>query len=253
MRSRPVLALVILIPLLVIVGFGIYLLGLAGELPGQIDPTPISAGITPFAALEGTAAASPAGSPPAAAASATPVTGGSTYAIVGDQSVVRYVVREKLAGVAVDSDAVGETNAVSGQFSLDAAGQPLPGATFQVDLRLLKSDKVRRDNDVKKLFLETDQYPIATFVLRQVTNLSGPLEDGDKVTGSVIGDLTAHGVTKPVTWDATVKRQGDTLTGDATTSFTFADFGMPVPNIYGMVSARDPVTLEIEFTARRAD
>jgi hypothetical protein len=55
-----------------------------------------------------------------------------------------------------------------------------------------------------------------------------------------------------VTWQTTVTRQGDTLTGKATTSFPFADFDMPVPNIYGMVSARDPITLELDFTATRS-
>ena len=234
-----------------VAGFGLYLLGLAGDLPGQGEPTPSSAGITPFAELAGSASATTGSSPAAIAPHATPGAGQSAYVIVGNQSIVRYLVREKLAGVAVDSDAVGETNAITGQITFDGAGNPVPGSRFQVDLRLLQSDKVRRDNDVKKLFLETDTFPIATFVLRQVTDLSGPLREGEAVHGSVTGDLTAHGVTRPVTWDTTVERQGETLTGNATTSFAFADFGMSVPNIYGMVSARDPITLAVEFTARR--
>jgi polyisoprenoid-binding protein YceI len=88
-------------------------------------------------------------------------------------------------------------------------------------------------------------------VFRQVTDLSGPLRNGETVHGAVTGDLTVHGVTRSVTWDTTVEQQGDTLTGQATTSFAFAEFGMAVPNIYGMVSARDPITLEVVFTARR--
>jgi|SRR5829696_6296202 len=250
MRSRRVLALVVLAPLIIVAGFGLYLLGLAGDLPGQVEPTPSSAGITPFAEVAGSELATTGSSPAAIAPHATPGADQSAYAIVGDESTVRYIVREKLAGVAVDSDAIGETNAVTGQISFDAAGNPVSGSSFQVDLRLLQSDKVRRDNDVKKLFLETDKFPIATFVLRQVTDLSGPLRNGETVHGSVTGDLTAHGVTRSVTWDTTVERQGDTLKGNATTSFAFADFGMSVPNIYGMVSARDPITLEVEFTAR---
>jgi polyisoprenoid-binding protein YceI len=251
MRFRRVLALVVLAPLLLVAGFGLYLLGLAGDLPGQVEPTPSSAGITPFAELAGSESATIESTPAATASLATPGAGDSAYVIVGDQSIVRYIVREKLAGVAVDSDAVGETNAITGQITVDSAGNPVPGLSFQVDLRLLQSDKVRRDNDVKKLFLETDKFPMATFVFRQVTDLSGPLRDGAMVHGSVTGDLTAHGVTRSVTWDTTVEQHADTLTGHATTSFPFADFGMSVPNIYGMVSARDPITLEVAFTAKR--
>jgi polyisoprenoid-binding protein YceI len=251
MRSRRALALTLLVPILVVVGFGLYLLGLAGELPGQVAPTPISAGITPFADLASgkpaTAASPLLADPPASPAEAT-----TLFSVAADQSLARYIVREKLAGVAVDSDAVGETNAIEGQIGLDADGNPVPGSTWKVDLRLLKSDKERRDNDVKKLFLETDKYPIATFVVGAVTHLSGPLVDGATVQGEVSGELTAHGVTRPVTWQTTVTRQGDTLTGKATTSFPFADFDMPVPNIYGMVSARDPITLELDFTATRS-
>ncbi|HEU0113358.1 MAG TPA: YceI family protein [Thermomicrobiales bacterium] len=261
MRRWRALALIALIPVLVVAGFGVYLLSLAGELPGQVAPTPISAGVTPFAvASAGQSAAvpapatpvgTPAADPGAAAPAASPIAGGRVYAIVGAQSQVRYVVHEKLAGVPVDSDAVGATRAIDGQIDLDAAGRPLPGSTVRVDLRTLTSDKVRRDNDVKRLYLETDKYPIATFVVRRFDGLSAPLRDGESATGRVVGDLTAHGVTKSVVWNVSGVLTGDTLSGHATTTFTFETFDMPVPDIAGMVSARDPVTLQFDFTAKR--
>ena len=86
---------------------------------------------------------------------------------------------------------------------------------FRVNLRTLTSDKVRRDNDVKRLYLETDKYPIATFVVRRIDALSAPLRDGQTATGRVVGDLTAHGVTKSVVWDVTATRSGETLSGHA--------------------------------------
>src|SRR5690348_6112594 len=125
------LGLLALIPLGISAGFGLYLLSLAGELPGQVAPTPISAGVTPFAvatAAPQLSAASPAvdaTSARSAGGSATPVAspgpGGAAYAIVGAQSQVRYVVQEKLAGVPVDSNAVGSTRAIDGQIVLDAS------------------------------------------------------------------------------------------------------------------------------------
>jgi polyisoprenoid-binding protein YceI len=147
--------------------------------------------------------------------------------------------------------AVGETHAIIGEIAFDAAGRPLAGSAFQVDLRTLKSDKVRRDNDVKRFFLETDTYPIATFVVTEVNGLEGGLADGQPQSFAVVGDLTAHGVTRLITWEATATMTGDTLVGQATTTFSFADFDMSVPNIAGMVSASDPVRLEIEVVARR--
>jgi polyisoprenoid-binding protein YceI len=247
-------------------------------LPWQVDPTPIASQITPFAGLAtnsdpplgvvapgspaaggGTPAASPIGSPsaspeasPVASPVASPAAGGAAvYAIDGARSEVRYVVREQLAGFSTDSDAVGTTHAIVGAIAFDANGLPTTGSTFKVDLRTLTSDKVRRDNDIKKYYLETAKFPVATFVFREVQGLTGPLVDGQTVPLKIVGDLTAHGVTKSITWDATASRAGDTLTGKASTTFRFEDFGMDVPDIAGMVSAQNPIRLELDITADR--
>jgi polyisoprenoid-binding protein YceI len=261
MNRRRVIIAVAAVPLLVVVGFGIYLLGLGGYLPGQVDPTPIGAGITPFADLVGTIATPLASPETRATPGATPLAPGASpiaspapavaYVIAGEESRVRYVVQEELAGFPGPTMAIGETQAIAGEIGFDTAGNPLAGSAFQVDLRTLKSDKVRRDNDIKRFFLETETYPIATFVITAVEGLAGGLIEGQPQSFRIVGELTAHGVTRPVTWEATATLTGDTLTGSATTTFLFADFDMNVPNIAGMVSARDPIRLEVEVVATR--
>lgn len=67
-RRHPIVSLVaatIVIVLIVIVGYGGYLAGQAGELPWQSQPTRIA--ITPFAGIPGfdPAASTPAAKPPA--------------------------------------------------------------------------------------------------------------------------------------------------------------------------------------------
>ncbi len=273
-----VLLLIVAVPVLAAGGFGVYLLSLAGDLPWQVDPTPISSQITPFAGLAagsdpplgvsapgspaatgGTPAASPSASPgasPAASPAASPVAspaagGAAVFAIDGKRSEVRYRVREQLAGFSTDSDAVGTTHAIAGSIAFDGNGLPAAGSAFKVDLRTLTSDKVRRDNDIKKYYLETAKFPVATFVFREVQGLTEPLAEGQSVPLKIVGDLTAHGVTKSITLDATATRTGDTLTGKASTTFRFEDFGMDVPDIAGMVSAQNPIHLELDVTAVR--
>ena len=68
-RWGRVIAVLVLIPALIALGFGLYLGSLAGELPWQEDPTRIA--ITPFADLPGSGAADDS---PTAAASPTPDT-----------------------------------------------------------------------------------------------------------------------------------------------------------------------------------
>ena len=64
-RRNRIIAVAVLVPVLVAVGFGLYLASLAGELPLQADPTRIA--ITPFADIPGF------GAPTEAPSSATPV------------------------------------------------------------------------------------------------------------------------------------------------------------------------------------
>src|SRR5206468_677201 len=74
-RIGGIIAGVIAIPVLVIAGFAIYLLGQAHDLPWQTQPTAISRAVTPFANLGGT-------TPPTTAAT-TVATPSSTAGVPG--------------------------------------------------------------------------------------------------------------------------------------------------------------------------
>jgi hypothetical protein len=41
--------------------------------------------------------------------------------------------------------------------------------------------------------------------------------------------------------------KGQELVGAATTSFTFADFGMTVPHVFTVLSVEDHIQLELDF------
>jgi hypothetical protein len=71
-RWAQVLAVVVLVPLIAVVGFGIYLASLAGDLPWQTDPTRVAVGITPFADIPGFTAPTQAPALDAAAATSSP-------------------------------------------------------------------------------------------------------------------------------------------------------------------------------------
>src|SRR3954451_12693850 len=183
------------------------------------------------------------GSLPADVAAAT------IYTIVPDESAARYRAQEELAQVGAN-EAVGETQAIAGQIAFDANGMPVPCSRIDVDLRTLKSDEARRDNYLYKNTLQTEQYPLATFVLRGVEGMNGPLVDGQATPVILKGDLTLRDVTKPVAWEADVTLNGDTLTGKAATSFTMEDFNIEKPSVPVVLSLDDTLKLEIDLTAR---
>ncbi|MFJ7882496.1 YceI family protein [Pseudomonas sp. NPDC096917] len=116
-----------------------------------------------------------------------------------------------------------------GTFSWDSA-KP---ADSKIDITLqtasLFSNHAERDKHIaSKDFLDVAKYPEATFKSTKV------VPTGDK-TADVTGDLTLHGVTKPVTFKATFNGEGKDPWGgeragfNATTTLSLNDFGIKGP------------------------
>ncbi|MCL6649140.1 MAG: YceI family protein [Chloroflexi bacterium] len=167
-------------------------------------------------------------------------------------SEARFRVTEQLAGRNLPSDAVGTTRAVSGTVVL-RGGQAVPDQSrITVDLRTLRTDQPQRDNFIQRNTLETQQYPLATFVLREVRNLPVPLPTSGEYTFQLVGDLTIHGVTQPASWETTATFTPQQVQGLAKSTWKFADFGMTPPRVPLVLSLEDNIRLEIDFVATRA-
>jgi polyisoprenoid-binding protein YceI len=173
------------------------------------------------------------------------------YAIVPEESTARYRVQEELAQVG-ESEAVGETQAIIGQFGFGEDALPLPCSRFDVDMRTLQSDQARRDNYLYQNTLEAETYPLATFVLRDIEGMDAPLADGQEATLRLIGDLTLRDVTKLVAWEANVTLIDGALAGTAATMFEMPDFGIEPPSVPVVLSLDETIQLEVDFTARAA-
>ena len=195
--------------------------------------------------------ASPTTAPAATqGASGTPLVAGQirlAFAPTGNEA--RYRVREQLADVSLPSDAIGKTSAVSGSIVINAdRAVANDQSKIVVDLTGLTSDRGQRDRFVQNNLLQTRTYPTAEFVPIGVTGLASPLPASGDVTFQLTGDLTVHGTTHPVTWSVkATAANGTDLTGTATTSFTFADFGISQPRVPVVLSVEDTIKLELDF------
>ncbi len=199
---------------------------------------------TPTAVPAATAAAPAAATPPGAAVSGDTL----RFVVIPEDSQARYRVREQLANRDLPNDAVGATNIISGALVIDANGTLVPGGSqFVIDMSTLQSDSSRRDGYVRDNVLQTSQYPNVTFVPTAINGLPSPLPTSGEGTFEMTGDLTIRDVTRPATWAVTLRREGDTLTGQATTSFTFADYNIPQPRVPILLSLQDLIKLEFDF------
>jgi polyisoprenoid-binding protein YceI len=176
----------------------------------------------------------------------------NSFAIVAEASEARYRVTEQLAGRSLPNDAVGTTKAVAGAIVIGADGAVVAEQSkITVDLSKLESDSGQRDNFVKRNTLQVSQFPNATFVPTKVEGLSRPLPTSGEVRFTLSGDLTVRGVTKPVTWDVVAQAGAQQVSGTATTTVTFQDFGMTPPKVGPVLGVEDQLTLEMDFRANR--
>ena len=180
---------------------------------------------------------------------ALPATGALQLVVTPEGNEVRYRIREQLVGVDLPNDAVGVTKDVSGGITLDATGKVVPSASrFEVNVATLKSDKDRRDGYVRGRILQTTENPTVVLSPTALRGLSVPLPTSGTQTFSLLGDLTVRGVTKPTTWQVKATFNGATVTGTASTAFTFAEFGLSQPRVPVVLSVSDSITLEYDFS-----
>ena len=206
-------------------------------------------------ASAGTLAAQRAGGPPPAAPGGRPQSPPWAAAAIRlkvvDGSTAQYRVREQLAGIPFPSDAVGKASGVSGTIEFAADGSIVSSRSkLIVDLRTLTSDQEMRDGFIKSpQILNVEQYPLAEFVPKRVVGLSWPFPQGmqGQAGFQLIGDMTAHGVTKEVTWNVIATFGGGHVSGRADTELTFDTFGIPKPKLARLLSVDDAIKLEIEL------
>jgi polyisoprenoid-binding protein YceI len=205
----------------------------------------------------GSSTSQPAAAPtaaPAAAAPAAPLANGThTFTIVPEQTEASYQVQEQFLSRDLPNQAIGKTNAVTGELQFSLGGKPSGKVTnITVDLSKLTSDERRRDNRIRQQWLESNKYPNAVFTSTDAQGLPETYTEGQDVNFKLTGDMTIRDVTKPVTFDVTGKLVGDTITGSATTQILMKDFGIDPPSVAGMLTVKDGVTIKLNFTAKEA-
>jgi polyisoprenoid-binding protein YceI len=215
-------------------------------------PTAAPAAVAPITAPADAPTAAASNAPTAAAA---PSAAGSarTFTIVPEQTEASYQVQEKFLNRELPNMALGKTNAVTGELQVSLDGKPSGKVTkISVDLRTLTSDQSRRDNRIRTQWLESEKYPFAEFTSTDVQGIPDSYTEGQEVSFKLTGDMKIRDVTKPVTFDVKGKLEGDTITGSATSKILMKDFGFDPPNVAGMLTVEDGVTVTINFTAKEA-
>ncbi|HEU5152961.1 MAG TPA: YceI family protein, partial [Iamia sp.] len=128
-----------------------------------------------------------------------------------------FRIEEELAAIG-STTAVGRTDAVTGEVAIE--GSTLTAAAFEVDLTTITTETSMRDDQVQRA-LETDTHPTATFSLTEPVELGSGAATGEPIAVTAEGELTVHGVTRPVELAIEAQLVDGTVVLVATTEVTF--------------------------------
>ncbi len=113
---------------------------------------------------------------------------------------------------------------LDGAFAYDPASWADTKATINIDPTSIDTNVAGFDKTIANSYLEAGKYPAITFVTSKIEGADGH--------GTVTGDLTFHGVTRPVALDVTFNGFGPGLLGagtrmgfSGTTHIKRSDFG----------------------------
>jgi len=179
-----------------------------------------------------------------------------TYAVVPAESRVSvHVGRAGLFGFAGHEHEVSGAVA-QGEIVADEDDLARSTVSLEFDAAQLKvTGRGEPAGDVPKVqakmlgpeALDVSRYPSVTF---RSTAVSGAAAGTESWELQVRGDLTLHGVTRPVTLPVRVSRAGDGLTATARATIRHTDFGMKPVSVAGVVKVKNELTLEFAIAAR---
>ncbi len=173
------------------------------------------------------------------------------YRINPESSEVTFFLQEDLRGVR--TDVVGTTSEVAGDIILDfsnPAGSQV--GTIRINARTLATDNDFRNRALRAEILQSasDEYEFIEFVPTGLTGVPASIIVGETYTVEIIGDLTMVGNTNPVTFTTDVTVASDQqISGTATTSVQYADWGIIIPSVPSVANVTEDVTLTISFVA----
>jgi polyisoprenoid-binding protein YceI len=120
----------------------------------------------------------------------------------------------------------------------------------------LETDNEFRNRALRGQILQADrpEYEFATFTPINLIGLPESVTVGEAFSFQILGNLNLHGVSREVTFDATLTPISETeISGTAHTVVLYRDFGMSIPEAPGVADISDDVRLEIDFTAQTAN
>jgi polyisoprenoid-binding protein YceI len=169
-----------------------------------------------------------------------------TYTFDPSASTIGFSVRQFLGTTQ------GKFTKFKGKIDVDREHPQNSSVTTQIDVRSIDTRIKKRDDHLRSAeFLNVEKFPQMTFKSRSVKQ-TGPQ------SGDILGDLTMHGVTKPITLHVKLltplNETGRTRWAVTVDPITRRDFNlMFAPSAESVSGISQTVAINIEIEAKRAE
>jgi polyisoprenoid-binding protein YceI len=172
-----------------------------------------------------------------------------TYVVDPAHSSVSFRIRHLFSSV------TGRFEKFEGKIVYDESDPKKSAASGSIDVATINTNVAKRDEHLKSPdFFDVAKYPKITFETTEVSDVSA-----DGKSGKLVGNLTMHGVTKPVVLEATILGKGKDPQGKeriglhATTKVNRKDYGLTWNKALetGGALVGDEVTIELDVEAAR--
>lgn len=161
-----------------------------------------------------------------------------TYAIDPATSKVEWT------GSKVTAKHDGSFGTFAGAIALVDGAPEKSSVTIDIDIASLKSDPQKLVDHLKGPdLLDAAKFPKATFVSTSIAK-----GGSGTATHTITGNLTLHGVTKAITFPATIKPAADKVDADAEFTINRKDFGIVYPGMANDL-IRDDVVIRLALHA----
>ncbi len=193
----------------------------------------------------------------AAFAGVRPAQAAITYKVVPSQSRITVMSETKSPLKRLQHERELRSSSISGAVVFSAPNKPASlSMTAKSDAFKTVKKHELSDNDVAKIdsvtrdsILEAKKYPNVAFKSTRINFKPGA---GGNFSGSVLGNLTMHGVTRAVSVPISGKIAGNMIKAKGKFQVNQSDFGMTIISIMGgIISARDMVEVNLDLTAKK--
>jgi polyisoprenoid-binding protein YceI len=173
---------------------------------------------------------------------------GEWVLVTGDNVFAGYRIQELFGGDTIKKTAAGRTPAVTGSMTID--GTQVTVVEVVADLEQLRSDESRRDESQRGGGLQINQFPTATFRLTEPVQLGSVPEQGTPVEFVAKGELTLHGVTRPVELPLEAQWDGASIVVAGGAPIVLADYDIDPPRTT-FVNVDDVGEFEVQLRFER--